>query len=146
MAIHAAKQTWVEIVRKVFFQHQGKPLPHFFLAPIPQMLAYKFPVLVALNDTASGKRTLGKRESPVGIFRKTAIGGTFPAYLQKHAFPCRQVFLVRVFLKDEQIAAHLNAARLHEKAVWQAQSRNDMRMAHQIIPYEPVAQAVGHAP
>ncbi len=53
---------------------------------------------------------------------------------------------MRVLLEYEQVAAHLDTARLHEKRVGKPYRTDKVGMADKVFSHEFVARRVGYAP
>ena len=111
------------------------------------MFAYIFAVLVLHDAAVCCQHGFRHGKQFVGIFRhRTVRIYIFLCDLQEIFLPEREGCLVRVLLEYEQVAAHLDTARLHEKRVGKPYRTDKVSMADKVFSHELVARRVGYAP
>ena len=137
----------MEIPGEVILQQGGQVSGHGAFVPRPPVFADILTVLVPDNAAVGRQYGLRQGKQLVGVFRHCSVRiCLFPWDLQESFLPEREGCLVRMLLKYEQVAAHLDTARLHEKRIGKPYRTDKVGMAHKILTHELVARRVGHAP
>ena len=137
----------MEIPGEVILHQGGQVSGHGAFVPRPPVFTDILTVLVPDNAAVGRQYGLRQGKQFVGVFRHRSVRiCLFPCDLQESFLPEREGCLVRMLLEYEQVAAHLDTARLHEKRVGKPYRTDKVGMVHQVFTHELVARCVGNSP